>query len=74
VRKRLSALSLQALIEEATVDAYGKSERHVGFLTILEEHLPVPFTTEMLETPARVDLDDARRDRGGLSHLPDSGR
>ena len=35
------------MIEEATVDAYGESEQVVGFLTMLEEHLRLPFKTEM---------------------------
>ena len=61
-RKRLSARQLEALIEEAIIDAHGESEQRVGFLTMLEEKLAVPFTTEMLETPVRVervDLNDA---------------
>jgi hypothetical protein len=46
------------LIEEAIVDAYGEAEQRVGFLTMLEEHLAVPFTTEILGTDARVDRVD----------------
>jgi hypothetical protein len=34
---------LDALIEEATVDAYGESEQATAFLTALEEYLPLPF-------------------------------
>jgi len=33
---------LDALIEEATVDAYGESEQATAFLTVLEEHLALP--------------------------------
>ena len=61
VRKRLGAGQRDALIEEATVDAYGESEQRVGFLTMLEEHLACPFTTAILGVPVhveRVDLND----------------
>ncbi|ELS54526.1 hypothetical protein [Streptomyces viridochromogenes] len=37
--------ALQALIEEATVDAYGEDEQLTGFFTTIEESLAVPFTT-----------------------------
>jgi hypothetical protein len=53
---------LDELVEEATIDAYGESEQRVGLLTMLEEHLAVPFTTEMLRIAVRVervDLNDA---------------
>jgi hypothetical protein len=62
VRKRLGAQQRDALIEEATVDAYGESEQRVGFLTMLEEQLACPFTTDILGMPVgveRVDLNDA---------------
>jgi len=49
---------LEALIEEAIIDAYGESEQRVGFLTMLEEHLAVPFATEILGTAVRVDRVD----------------
>ncbi len=61
-RLRLSRRRLEALIEEAVVDAYGDSEQRVGFLTMLEEHLAVPFLTELLGVAVRVervDLNDA---------------
>lgn len=50
---------LEAMIEEATVDAYGDSEQLVGFFTMIEEHLAVPFETAILGAPVtvkRVDL------------------
>lgn len=59
---RLGKRQLEALIEEAITDAYGESEQRVGFLTMLEEHLAVPFATEILGTAVRVervDLNDA---------------
>lgn len=61
-RKTLSKRRLEALVEEAIIDAYGDSEQRVGFLTMLEENLVVPFTTDLLGTPVRVervDLNDA---------------
>jgi hypothetical protein len=61
-RRRLGTRQLEALIEEAIIDAYDESEQRVGFLTMLEEHLAVPFATEILGTAVRVDrvtLNDA---------------
>jgi hypothetical protein len=49
---------LDALVEEAIIDAYGESEQRVGFLTMLQEHLACPFTTEILGTPTRVERID----------------
>src|SRR5688572_18569309 len=51
---RLSRRQLTALVEEAIVDAYGESEQRVGLLTLLQEHLAMPFATEILGTPVRV--------------------
>ena len=58
----LSRLRLDELVEEAIVDAYGESEQRVGLLCMLQEHLAVPFSTEILGTIVRVervDLNDA---------------
>ena len=44
-----SKTELDALIEEAIVDAYGESEQRTGFYTMLEEHLAMPFEVEILE-------------------------
>jgi hypothetical protein len=54
-RLSLSKRRLDELVEEAIVDAYGESEQRVGLLCLLQEHLSVPFTTELLGTPIRVD-------------------
>ncbi|MGW1670954.1 hypothetical protein [Streptomyces sp. NPDC002324] len=40
--------ALEALIEEATIDAYGEDEQLTGFFTMIEESLAVPFTTTVL--------------------------
>lgn len=57
-RPQLTKRQREALIEEAIVDAYGDSEQRVGFLTMLEEHLTVPFITEILGVTIRVDRVD----------------
>jgi Calcium binding len=61
-RKALGKRQLEELIEEAIIDAYGESEQRVGFLTMLENSLAVPFTTDILGVPVRVErvgLNDA---------------
>jgi hypothetical protein len=40
--------NLDRLIEEAIVDAYGEPDQTVGFFTMLEDHLAVPFATDVL--------------------------
>jgi hypothetical protein len=52
---------ITTLIDEAIVDAYGDSEQRTGFLTMIGEHLALPFDTEILGvrvTVERVDLAD----------------
>jgi hypothetical protein len=51
--------SLEAMIEEATVDAYNDDEQLTGLFTMIEEHLVVPFATTVLGvevTVKKVDL------------------
>ncbi|MEU4777333.1 hypothetical protein [Micromonospora sp. NPDC023633] len=51
--------ALEAMIEEATVDAYGDDEQLTGLFTMIEEHLAVPFTTTVLGvevTVRKIDL------------------
>jgi hypothetical protein len=58
---KLSEAKLDALIEEATVDAYTESEQMMGFHTMLDEHLDMPFKTEVLGVEViveKVDLTD----------------
>jgi hypothetical protein len=55
----LSRAELDALVDEATVDAYDDDEELTGLYSMLEEHLAVPFTTRVLGvevTVHRVDL------------------
>jgi len=42
------------MIEEATVDAYGESEKVGGFFTMIDERLAVPFETTLLGLPVTV--------------------
>jgi hypothetical protein len=56
--------ALDALIEEATIDANGVSEQRVGFYTMLDEHLAVPFDIALLGitvTVERIDMTDSER-------------
>jgi hypothetical protein len=51
--------ALEAMIEEATVDAYNDDEQLTGLFTMIEDHLVVPFTTTVLGvevTVKKVDL------------------
>ena len=60
-RRSLSLAKLDEMIEEATVDAYGELEQTVGFFTLLEERLKLPFKTEVLGmevTVERLDMTD----------------
>lgn len=54
---------LEALIEEATVDAYGEDEQLTGLFTMIEEHLAVPFTTTVLGVEVSVVGVDLAEDR-----------
>jgi hypothetical protein len=52
---------LDKMIAEAVVDAYGESEQIVGFYTMLEDNLVVPFENEILGvqvTAERIDMSD----------------
>jgi hypothetical protein len=64
VRSGPSNATLDEMIHEALVDAYGESEQTVGFYTMLEEHLRTPFKTEMLGvevTVERIEMTDDER-------------
>jgi hypothetical protein len=59
---RLSRARLDELVEEATTDAYGDSEQAVGFYTMMENDLAMPFTTQVLGVEVAVegiDMTDA---------------
>ena len=55
---KLSRAKLRKLIEEATVDAYNDSEQRVGFLTMIQENLQLPFKTYVLGAEVLVERID----------------
>ena len=57
-RRTLGKPRLEALIEEAIVDAYGESEQRVGFLCMLQEHLACPSCRSPKRHPAQAILKD----------------
>jgi hypothetical protein len=56
-----SKAKLEKLIEEAVVDAYGEEEQAVGFLTMMEEHLTLPFSANILGVDVVVEKVDMTR-------------
>jgi len=59
---RHSAGKLDRLIEEALVDAYGEEEQRTAFCTMLENHLAMPFKTEVLGVEVTVQCVDLTDD------------
>jgi hypothetical protein len=51
----LSRPRLEELVEEAIVDAYNESEQAVGFLTMMEDNLKLPFDTDVLGVSVTVE-------------------
>ncbi len=58
----LSKAKLEALIEEAVVDAYNEDEQKVGLLTMMQQHLALPFRVSILGIEATVEKVDMTRD------------
>jgi uncharacterized hydantoinase/oxoprolinase family protein len=58
----LSKARLEALIEEAVVDAYGDEEQTGGFFMMIEEHLALSFSVSILGVEAVVEKVDMTRD------------
>jgi hypothetical protein len=54
-RLSLSKARLDALVEEATTDAYNEGEQIVGFLTLLDDSLATPFETNVLGVNVTVE-------------------
>jgi hypothetical protein len=55
----MTRAELDALIEEATADCYNDEEQITGLFTMLDEHLTLPFDTDMLGmtvTVTKIDL------------------
>ena len=55
---KLSRAKLRKLIEDATVDVYNDSEQRVGFLTMIQENLQLPFKTYVLGIEVLVERVD----------------
>jgi hypothetical protein len=58
----LTKAKLEALIEEAVMDAYSDDEQKVGLLTMMQEHLALPFSVSILGIEATVEKVDMTRD------------
>ncbi|WP_371480255.1 hypothetical protein [Kitasatospora sp. NBC_00315] len=50
----LGRAELEAMVDEATVDAYGEDEQLTGLFTMLQENLAVPFGTTILGVEVTV--------------------
>jgi hypothetical protein len=49
---------LRGLVKDALVDAYTESEQRMGFFTMIEEHLTLPFETNVLGVVVTVEQID----------------
>jgi hypothetical protein len=58
----VSKARLEKLIAEAVVDAYTEQEQAVGFLTMIQDHLVLPFSVNILGVEAVVEKVDMTRD------------
>jgi hypothetical protein len=57
--RTMTHTELDTLIEEATIDCYTEHEQITGLFTMVDEHLALPFDTELLGvtvTVTKVDL------------------
>jgi hypothetical protein len=61
-RLPVSKAKLKDMIEEAIIDAYTEQEQTVGFLTMLQEHLAMPFSTNVLGVEVVVEKIDITRE------------
>src|SRR5712691_7040158 len=59
---RRNQAHLDALIAEAIVDAYNESEQTVGFYTMMENSIALPFETEILGIKVAVEKIDVNQD------------
>ena len=55
---KISATKMRKLIEEATVDTYNESEHRVGFFTMIDENLALPFATRVFGVEVLVERID----------------
>jgi hypothetical protein len=59
---RRNKADLDALVAEAILDAYNESEQTVGFYTMMEHSLALPFVTEILGIKVAVEQIDMNED------------
>ncbi|MDQ7905501.1 hypothetical protein RB614_13305 [Phytohabitans sp. ZYX-F-186] len=64
----LTRAELDAMVAEATVDAYGDDEQLGGLYTMIEGHLAVPFKTQVLGVEVTVRKVDLRDDIVAICH------
>jgi hypothetical protein len=69
----LGRAELEAMIDEAIVDAYGEDEQLTGLFTMMEENLAVPFSTTFLGVEVTVSGIDLAQD-GTIVALRHCGR
>jgi hypothetical protein len=53
--------SLKKKIEEAVMDAYNEEGQTVGFLTMIQDHLAIPFFTTVFSSSRRLELNRSRK-------------
>jgi hypothetical protein len=60
-RLRLTKANLDALVDEATVDAHDEDEQRMGFFTMIQDNLAIPFGTTVLGVPVVVEKVDLNK-------------
>jgi len=60
-KARIAKADLDALVEEATVDAHDESEQVSGLFTMIQDNLDVPFKTKVLGADVTVECIDLDR-------------
>lgn len=58
---RLSKKTLEAMVEEATIDCYNPSEQAVGWCVMIEDKLKLPFETQLLGVAVTVERIDVNQ-------------
>lgn len=65
---------LDALIEEATVDAYDEYEQRVGFYTMMEDNLVFPFPAKVIGATVSVQGIDMKNEERILAKVKRVGK
>lgn len=60
-RLRLTKAKLDALVDEAIVDAHDEDEQRMGFFTMIQDNPAVPFETAVLGVPVVVEKVDLNK-------------